>query len=159
MRAFIRFAKWSVVPAVVVLAQITCNATGAFSSEPLIWGFIAAALVILLVWRHRLGKKVASIKPDGIPEMKQLGRADRRFLFCSLLFPLVSLFVLELLVLVAITLDVPVAQRHSGTLWTIFGIIAVGFQQIAACVGYLIVTRSTRGSQILSACSSRPSTQ
>ena len=148
----IQLVKWSAVPALIVAAQMVLNARGAFQSESTIYGFSGAALIILLIWRHRLGKLTSRLAHDIImPERDDVDRADRRFAFLSMLAPFVVLIAVQLGILSLFALEYSWAQRHSGTLWTVFGISAVGFAQIVHGINYLTVINCRRWQRIITA--------
>ena len=153
MYASIEFAKWLVVPASIVIAQFVLHANGAFESMDGVWGFVAASLIVLLVWRHRLGRLVSKF-PETEARPVNVAASDRRFAFLSLSTPFLGLIAVQLAILSLFLSDlvweISWVQRYSGTLWAIFGITAVGFWQIGMGINLLIVSHSSRWNQILS---------
>lgn len=149
MTGCVQFLKWSAVPALIVSAQFALDANDVFRSEAAIWGFVLATVIVLLFWRHRLGKLTSGLTNREMPNVEDVGRADRRFAFLSLSLPFVLLFGLQLVILALIALEIPWARRYSGILWTIFGISAVGFWQIAMAINYLTVSHCSRWHRIL----------
>lgn len=148
MNVCIQLVKWTVVPALMT-AQVALDANGVFQSEAAIWGFVFASGIVLLFWRHRLGKLTSRLTNFEMPYVEDIGKSDRRFAFLSLSLPLVLLFGLQLTILALIALEIPWARHFSGTLWTIFAISAVGFYQIALGINCFTVTHCSRWHRIL----------
>ena len=142
-------AKWIIIPAMIVLAQIVLDAYGAFDIEFGVWAFIATSLVILLVWRHRLGKLIFPLARGGIANMETMDRSDRRFVFLSGAAAFAVMFAVQLSILLLVVIDPPLVHRHSGTLCTIFAITGICFYQISLYASYWVVTHSTRWRRIL----------
>lgn len=130
---------------------------GASSTE--VWGFIGISLIILLIWRHRLGKFTSYLTQRTFPDMENIDRADRRFAALSLSLPFVVLFALQLTMLALTVADPAWMQQHFWTLWTIFGITAVAFWQIVMAVNYFIISNSSRWDRIFATSAVRPPTQ
>jgi hypothetical protein len=151
MNGHIQPAKWLIVPTLVVIAQIVFDAAGGFDTEFGVWSFIAISLVVLLIWRHRLGNLILPLTKGEIADMANMDRPDRRFAFLTMASPFALLFALQLLILVLFLTDSPTVQGYSGTLWTVFAITAIGFYRIALFASYWIVTNSTRWRRILNA--------
>ena len=153
----VQLVKWSAAPALIVAAQMVLNARGAFQSDTALWVFCVSALIILLIWRHRLEKLTSRLAHDiTMPERDDVDRADRRFAFLSMSVPFVVLIAVQLGILSLLSLDISWAQNHSGTLWTVFGITAVGFAQITMLVQYLTMINCPRWQRIIAEHRDRP---
>lgn len=72
------YAKWAVVPLLIVVTQIALNSVDAFSSQPVVWTFIAVACGILLYWRSRL-QRVLLDPVLNEPPPKEFALLNRRF--------------------------------------------------------------------------------
>ena len=130
MNHSVQLIKWLTVPLLIVVAQVALNAKGTFASVAEVWGFIGTSLVVLLIWRHRLGKFTSYLTQRPFPSVENVDRADRRFAALSLSLPFLLLFALKLVILALVVADPAWMQPYVWTLWTIFGITAVGSWQI-----------------------------
>ncbi len=149
MKNNLQLAKWIIVPAMIVLGQVVLNAYGAFDTAFGIWAFSVTSLVILLIWRHRLGKCIFSRPPVRSLNVEAMDRSDRRFVFLSGAAPFAVMIAIQLSIFLFVVIDPPLVHRHSGTLWTIFAIAAIGFVHISLYASFWIVTHSTRWRRIL----------
>ena len=149
MKENLQLAKWIIVPAMIVLGQVVLNAYGAFGTESGIWAFTGTSLVILLIWRHRLGNFIFPLTRVGSLNIEAMESSDRRFVFLSGAAPFAVLIAIQLSIFLLVVIDPPLVHRHSGTLWTIFAIAAIGFVHISPYASFWIVTHSTRGRRIL----------
>lgn len=159
MNTCMQLAKWSAVPSAVLAAQIALAASDAFDAESALWAFIAVSLVMLIVWRRRLGRTLGQLVPAARKCLPQLAPQDRRFAAWSMLSPFAFLLVLQITILALFLSDASVAHKHAGTLWTLFAIVSIGFNQIAMGLGYMIMKGSRRWQAILASCPADPTAQ
>jgi hypothetical protein len=155
----IQLIKWLTVPTLIVGVQAVFDAKGMFVSNVEVWGFIGTSLIMLLVWRHRLGQFASRLTQRPFPSMENADRDDRRFAALSLSLPFVVLFALQLAILALVVACPSWLQPYVWTLWTIFGITAVACWQIVMAINYFIISHSSRWDRIFATQASRPPAQ
>lgn len=152
--------KWFTIPTLIVVTQILLDTIDAFESFVVFLAFLVLSILTLYVWRSRFEKALkALMPPDGYPNVetvKQAPLSDQRFAVWSMMSPFAILMFAQLAIVIVLSLKVSIVQTYAGYFWTVFGVLAFGFFQIAMFIRYLIVRHSRRWQRILTANFTRP---